>query len=153
MVSHWSNKDNNTSLPHRGVVGVLVLYRALRMQSIMCQVLLFCSHPNQCCAGFHDTVIFKSQISVTDLISLNIDYTSLLTTFHKLTTRENTDSGQYSKKGPPGYLLYLCNTFIFRMILGFTERVELIQDTTLVFFEIVLYHCTLFAAHWLVLIS
>lgn len=39
------------------------------------------------------------------------------------------------------------------MILGFTESVKLIEDTTLVFYEIVLYHCTLFAAHWLVLIS
>lgn len=151
MVFPWSNKDNNTSLPHRGVVGVLGLYRALRMQSTMCQVLLFCSHPNQCCAGFHDIVIFKSQIPwhIWHLQTL----TTLLTTYHKLTTRENTDSGQYSKRGPPGYLVYLYNIFIFDMIFGFTESVKLVQDTTLVFCKIFLYYCTLFAAHWLVLIS
>lgn len=81
----------------------------------MCQVLLFCSHQNQCSAGFHDVVIFKSQIQVTDLTSPNIDYTSLLTTCHKLTARNNIDFSQYSKKGPPVYLLYLCNTFVFHM--------------------------------------
>lgn len=80
----------------------------------MCQVLLFCSHQNQCCAGLHDIVILKSQMQVTDLTS-NTDYASLLATSYKLTTGNDTDFSQYSEKGPPGYLLCLCNTFIFHM--------------------------------------
>lgn len=116
-------------------MGVLVLYRALRMQSSMCQVLLFCSHQNQCSAGFHDIVMFKNQIQVTELTSPNIHYTSLLTAFHKLTTRDNTDFSQYRKKGLPGYLMYLCNTSIFHMIICFTESVKMITRHYLHFLE------------------
>lgn len=140
MVSHWSNKDNNTSLPHRGVVGVLVLYRALRMQSIMCQVLLFCSHPNQCCADCHYIELFKSQIPVTDLTTPNIDHTSH--NLPQINYKREYRFCQCSKGGPSVYLVYLCNIFIFSMI-GFTESLKLIQDTSIVFCKNVLYHCPL----------
>lgn len=151
MFSHLWNKDNNTSLPHRGVVGVLVLYRALRMQSVTCQVLLFCSHQNQFCAGFHDIVIFKSQIQVTDLTSPNIDYTSLLTTFHKLTTRNNTDLRRHNKKRA---LMDSCCIYAYDLMLYRKCKAE---NKTLLKFStrllLLLYHCTLFTAHWLFLVS